>query len=153
MEIVLLLVEDDDADAVLLDRAIRKAQVDAQVCRVRDGDEAIDYLAGRRSYADRTLYPPASLVLLDIKLPRRDGFEVIAWLRQQPAPLSRTAVIMLTSSGRPADVNRAYELGANSYIQKPEEHDELVAAISVFKDFWLKRCVLPEVGPGPQHDA
>ena len=147
MEHVLLLVEDDDADAMLVGRAIRKARIAVRVQRVRDGDEAIDYLDGRRVYADREAYPTPGVVLLDIKLPRRDGFEVIAWLRDQPTPLSRTAIVMLTSSGRAVDINRAYDLGANSYLRKPEQHNELVDLIGIFHDFWLARCELPEVNP------
>jgi CheY-like chemotaxis protein len=147
MEHVLLLVEDDDADALLVGRAIRKAQISVRVERVRDGDEAVDYLDGRRGYADRTAYPRPAIVLLDIKLPRRDGFEIITWLRAQPTPLCRTAIVMLTSSGRPVDINRAYELGANSYLRKPEEHGELVSALGTFHDFWLSRCALPEINP------
>jgi CheY-like chemotaxis protein len=152
MDHVLLLVEDDDADALLVGRAIRKAQVNVRLHRVKDGEEAIEYLGGHREYADRAAYPPASVVLLDIKLPRRDGFEVVTWLRRQPRPLSRTAVVMFTSSGRPVDVNRAYELGANSYLRKPDQHSELVATISTFNDFWLSRCALPETGSGPTTD-
>jgi CheY-like chemotaxis protein len=153
MEHLLLLVEDDDADALLIERAIRKAQISVRLQRVKDGDEAVDYLDGRTVYADRVRYPRPSVVLLDIKLPRRDGFEVITWLRGQPTPLSRTAVVMFTSSGRSADVNRAYELGANSYLRKPEQHSDLVDAIAAFHDFWLSRCALPEVGPGAVRDA
>lgn len=153
MEPVLLLVEDDDADAVLVGRAIRKAQLSVRLYRVKDGDEAIDYLEGRRAYADRVVYPPPSVVLLDIKLPRRDGFEVVTWIRRQPAPLSRTAIVMLTSSGRAVDINRAYDLGANSYLRKPEQHSDLVALLGIFHDFWLSRCALPEVDSGTMTDA
>jgi CheY-like chemotaxis protein len=153
MEPVLLLVEDDDADAVLVGRAIRTAKIGVRLQRVKDGDEAVEYLEGRDAYADRVAYPRPSVILLDIKLPRRNGFEVIAWLRGQPAPLSRTAIVMLTSSGRPSDINRAYELGANSYLRKPELHSELVAIITTFNDFWLSRCALPEVGSGAVDDA
>lgn len=153
MEHVLLLVEDDDADAILIGRAIRKAQISVRLQRVKDGDEAIDYLEGREAYADRAVFPQPSVVLLDIKLPRRSGFEVISWLRGQPTPLSRTAVVMFTSSGRSADINRAYELGANSYLRKPEQHSDLVEVISVFNEFWLARCALPEVAPAAVRDA
>ena len=153
MEHVLLLVEDDDADAILVARAIRKAQITVRLERVKNGDEAIDYLDGRAAYGDRVRYPRPSVVLLDIKLPRRDGFEVVSWLREQPRPLSRTAVVMFTSSGRSADINRAYELGANSYLRKPEQHSDLVEAINAFHDFWLSRCALPDVGPGAVPDA
>ena len=117
MQHVLLLVEDDDADAILIGRAIRKAQVSVRLQRVKDGDEAI------------------------------------SWLRGQPTPLSRTAVVMFTSSARSADINRAYELGANSYLRKPEQHGDLVEAIGVFNEFWLARCALPEVAPAAVRDA
>jgi CheY-like chemotaxis protein len=153
MEHVLLLVEDDDADAMLIGRAIRKAQISVRLERVKDGDEAVDYLDGRTVYADRVRYPRPSVVLLDIKLPRRNGFEVISWIRGQPTPLSRTVIVMFTSSGRSADINRAYELGANSYLRKPDQHSDLVEAISTFNDFWLSRCALPEVGPAVVPDA
>ncbi len=149
MEPVLLLVEDDDADAVLVGRAIRKAQLNVRLHRVKDGDEAIEYFEGRNAYADRLVYPLPSVVLLDLKLPRRDGFEVVAWLRGQPAPLSRTAIVMLTSSGRAADINRAYDLGANSYLCKPSQHSELVALMTALGDYWLVRCVLPGAGSCP----
>ena len=153
MEHVLLLVDDDDADAMLVDRAIRKAQLTVRVQRVKDGEEAIAYLDGTGPFGDRFVYPHPSVVLLDIKLPRRDGFEVIGWLRRQPAPLSRTAVVMLTSSGRPVDVNRAYELGANSYLRKPDRQQDLVATMITFNDFWLTRCALPDSPPATGTDA
>jgi CheY-like chemotaxis protein len=146
---LLLLVEDDDADAMLAARAIRKASLSARLHRVKDGDEAIAYLQGRDPYRDRAIHPDPAVVLLDIKLPRRDGFEIIRWMREQPAPLSRTAIVMLTSSGRSADISRAYDLGANAYLCKPTQHRELVALMTALGDFWLERCALPAAGACP----
>ncbi len=115
-----LLVEDDSNDAVLLQRAFRRAAVNCTVHVVADGDEAIQYLLAKDPYVDRAKFPFPSLMLLDLKLPRKPGLEVLAWLRNQPAQLSELPVIVLTSSRQTADIDQAYSLGAHSYMAKPE---------------------------------
>ena len=84
---------------------------------VRDGQEAINYLEGEAAYEDREQYPLPDLMLLDLKMPRLNGFDVLSWLRQQPG-LKRLLVTVLTSSDHPNDINRAYDLGVNSYLVK-----------------------------------
>jgi CheY-like chemotaxis protein len=148
MESAVLLVEDDASDAALVRRAVKKLSFNARVVHVNDAEAAVSYLEGQRPYEDRGEYPVPSVILLDIKLPGHSGFELIEWLRQQPTPLSRIAVVMLTSSGHQVDVDRAYEVGANSYLRKPDKHSELIELLASFNDFWLVRSELPEVLTG-----
>ena len=115
----ILLVEDDSNDVLLLQRAFRRANLDHSLQVVSDGDQAVLYFTGQGGYADRERYPLPSLVLLDLQLPRMSGLEVLAWLRNQTGVLKNLPVIVLTSSRLSDDVDRAYALGANSYMAKP----------------------------------
>jgi DNA-binding response OmpR family regulator len=111
---------------------------------IQDGDAAIDYLDGVNDYADRDRYPFPVLILLDLKLPRRSGLEVLGWLRQQPE-LKRLPVIILTSSQENTDVNRAYDLGANSYLVKPLGLNALVEVVTTINMYWLLLNESPKV--------
>jgi CheY-like chemotaxis protein len=137
-----LLVEDDADDALLIQRAFRKAQIANPIQVVSDGDQAVAYLKGAGPYRDRRQFPLPVLILLDLKLPRRSGFEVLAWLRGQPG-LKRTPVVVLTSSKETMDVNRAYELGANSYLLKPVTFEALQEIMQVINMFWLVFSEMP----------
>ncbi len=94
----ILLVEDQENDVFFLERAFKQAQIGNPLFRVRDGEEAIAYLSGTGAFADRTKSPWPDLMLLDLKMPRKDGFEVITWVREQPGPLRRLPIVVLTSS-------------------------------------------------------
>jgi CheY-like chemotaxis protein len=131
-----LLVEDNSTDALMVRRAFRKANLTAPLEVVGDGDQAVDYLAGQGAYADRARFPLPVLVLLDLKLPRRSGLEVLDWLRHQPG-LRRMPVVVLTSSRESTDVGRAYDLGANSYLVKPMDFDPLLEMIQALGLYWL----------------
>ena len=131
----ILLAEDDPNDVLLIQRAFQKAGMKDTLKVVRDGEQAIEYLAGRGIYASRDKYPFPYLLLLDLKMPGTDGFEVMNWLRGEP-DLRRLLVVVLTSSNLQADVDRAYELGANSYLVKPVEFDEMVNLIQRFEAYW-----------------
>lgn len=120
-----LLVEDNPGDALLIQRAFRKANLSNPIQIVKDGEEAVAYLAGQNIYADRGRWPLPGLILLDLKLPRKSGFEVLAWLRQQ-LELKHLPVVVLTASKAPADLKRAYDLGANSYLVKPVTSEALL---------------------------
>ena len=133
----ILLAEDDENDVVLLERAFHKAGLDNTLKVVRDGAQAIDYLAGRGTYADRQKFPAPFLLLLDLKMPGTDGFEVLQWVRTQPE-LKRLLIVVLTSSNVQTDVDRAYELGANSYLVKPVGFDEMVNLIRRFEIYWTE---------------
>jgi len=104
---------------------------------VRDGEQAIDYLAGRGQYTNREKFPLPYLLLLDLKMPGTDGFEVLQWLREEP-DLRRLLVVVLTSSNLQSDVDRAYELGANSYLVKPVEFEQMVNLVQRFEAYWTE---------------
>ena len=144
----ILLVEDDPADVRLIQRAFRKLNSDVAVNRLSNGDDAIAYLAGDSPYDNRAAYPMPSVVLLDIKLPRRSGFEVLEWVRRQASEVRRLPIVMLTSSKFPADINRAYDLGVNSYLAKPETPSELDQLASEFRLYWLNLNEDPDLHGG-----
>ena len=133
----ILLAEDDDDDVLLIQRAFQKAGLRNTLKVVRDGGQAIDYLSGNGIYADREKYPLPYLLLLDLKMPGTDGFEVLQWARSEPE-IRRLLIVVLTSSVLQADVDRAYELGANSYLVKPVEFDEMVHLIRRFEAYWTE---------------
>ncbi|MEG4055945.1 MULTISPECIES: response regulator [unclassified Microcoleus] len=140
----ILLVEDNPVDILLMQRAFRNetfANTSLQI--VRDGDAAVFYLNGDGEYSDRDRYPLPAIILLDLKLPRRSGHEVLIWLRQQPE-LKRLPVVMLTSSRQTPDVKRAYDLGVNSYLVKPVGFASLVEMMQSFREYWLNYTELPE---------
>jgi CheY-like chemotaxis protein len=127
----ILVVEDNEDDVLLIQRAFRKAAIANPLRVLRDGNQAVAYLSGAEPYADRRECPLPALVLLDLKLPRRSGLEVLKWLRQQPG-IGRLITVVLTSSRESADVNRAYELGANSYLVKPVLLNDLVDMMTLW---------------------
>lgn len=138
----ILLVEDSPDDQTLIRRAFRKANLLNPLHVAEDGDMAVAYLGGETGYADRTAHPLPAIVLLDLKLPRRSGLEVLAWIRAQPV-IGSTPVVVLTSSRESADVARAYELGANSYLVKPVEFDGLLEMVKSVGVYWMVMSVLP----------
>jgi CheY-like chemotaxis protein len=142
---LVLLVEDDPSDVRLIQRAFSKLPNIPMMTRLTNGDDAVAYLSGEAPYENRAAYPMPGIVLLDIKLPRRSGFEVLEWLRKQTSPLRRLPVVMLTSSKHSADVNRAYDLGANSYLAKPETSAELDYLATNFESYWLSLNQPPEL--------
>jgi CheY-like chemotaxis protein len=131
----ILHVEDDQNDILLLQRAVRKTGSNANIQAVSDGDKAVAYLSGANSYSDREKFPAPQLVLLDLKMPRKSGLEVLKWIREQPA-LKRLVVIVFTSSKHDEDINQAYELGANSYLVKPVGFESLMEMMKSIKSYW-----------------
>mgnify|MGYP000034495365 CR=1 FL=1 len=138
----ILLVEDNPDDEALTLRAFGKNGVHNPVVVARDGVEAVEYLFG--SHDARPAESLPAVILLDLKLPRIDGLEVLRRIRAD----ARTAllpVVVLTTSGEPRDIEQAYQLGANSYIRKPVDYQEFVTAIHTIVHYWL---MLNEAGPG-----
>jgi CheY-like chemotaxis protein len=133
-----ILVADDSAeDAFILKRAFERAGLPVPIMFVKDGQELIDYLSGNDGYADRMNHPMPRLLLLDLKMPKMDGFDVLRWLQQQPA-LRRLVVTVLSSSDESKDVNLAYDLGANSYVVKPSSMDGYSNVVGKMRDYWLE---------------
>lgn len=141
----ILLIEDDQNDVMLVQRAFRRTEVDVDLRVVRDGREAIAYLQGAGPFADREAHPLPSIVLLDLKLPGSSGFEVLAWIRSRPG-LKRLPLVVLTSSREAEDVDRAYDAGASSYLVKPVAFDALQSLLAQLASYWLGLNVLPEPG-------
>lgn len=144
-EDTILLVEDNPKDVFLIQRAFRKSEIMAPLQVVNDGDAAVQYLAGESPYSDRTVHPLPVFVLLDLKLPRRSGAEVLSWIRQQPQ-LRRLPVVVLTSSREYTDVNSIYDLGANAYIVKPPDFEQLVDILKTLNLHWIIYNEKPQLG-------
>ena len=138
----ILHVEDDENDVMLQQYAFERAGLKNPIHVARDGQEAIDFLTPAAVGKGPETNPLPFLVLLDLKLPLKSGFDVLKWIRQQPQ-LSGLPVIVLTSSHAPTDVLRAYELGANSFILKPIDHGERVRMAEALKNWWLHYNLLP----------
>lgn len=132
----ILLVEDSSTDVLLVKRALSRLGVTNPVHTAADGEQAIAYLSGHGAYEDRSTYPLPALMLLDLKLPRRSGLEVLEWMKRQPI-LRRVPVIVLTSSAESIDVGRAYDLGANSYLVKPVSFDDLQRLLQSVNLYWM----------------
>jgi len=140
---VILLVEDRADDVLLVLRAFQKAGLTNPVQVVRNGEEAIAYLSGEGKFKNRAEYPLPILVLLDLKLPGLDGFEVLTWVRQQEG-IRGIPVVVLTSSNQLKDVNRAYSLGASSFFVKEIDFQGTVDFSKLLQEYWLKKARTPE---------
>ncbi len=132
-----LVVEDNEDDLYLIRMACKRAGIPHQLQSVSDGQEAIDYLAGTGSYMDRTAYPLPNLVFLDIKLPKRNGHEVLKWIRKE-GRFKNLPVVVLTSSAQQSDISMAYELGVTSYLRKMTSPAEFGQAVRVILKYWLE---------------
>jgi len=136
--VTVLHVDDDPNDTLLLQAASRKAKVDFNLQNVEDGERAIAYLSGYEQFADRTRYDMPALVLLDLKMPRATGFEILKWIRNHPHPtLKRLPVVVLSGSELKDDIRNAYAEGANSYLVKPLGFDALVNLVKGVSAVWL----------------
>lgn len=132
---VLLVAEDDENDALLLERALRRAGSSFHMVRVANGEELIGYLEKRAPYQDRSINPEPDLVLLDLKMPRMDGFDVLQW-RRKTDDARLLPVIVFSSSSLERDIRKAYSLGANSYVVKPMRSDALDGMVRALLDWW-----------------
>jgi CheY-like chemotaxis protein len=138
----ILVADDDEYDIDFLRRAFAEAQISNPLQTAQDGQDAIDYLAGNGRYADRNAFPLPCLLLLDLKMPRKTGLDVLAWIAGQEA-LYALPVIMLSSSIHPADIAEAYHKGVSSFVTKPTGTSERTEMARMIKGFWLKLTELP----------
>jgi CheY-like chemotaxis protein len=139
-----LLVEDDLNDIFLVKRAFKMAQLENPLQVVTDGEEAVHYLSGQGKYSDRDTHPLPKLIVMDIKMPRMTGFDVLEWIKTD-GPLRRIPIIIVSSSDRPEDVNRAYELGANAYMVKPMNFRDVQHLFESITHYWGLECAKPEL--------
>jgi CheY-like chemotaxis protein len=142
----ILLVEDSDDDADLTVRALRRNNVVNDVVRVTDGVEALDYLAATGSFAHRDRSDLPELILLDLKLPRLSGLDVLEELGHNGIG-AQVPIVVLTSSIEERDLERAYALGANSYVQKPVDFEQFSQAVSTIGMYWLLVNQAPHATP------
>ena len=132
----LLLVEDSEDDIFFMKRAMKGAGINNPLQVLEDGESALKYLAGEDQYANREKFPLPALILLDLKLPYKNGLEILEWMRSQPG-LETTIVIVMTSSKEDSDIDKAYRLGANSYLVKPPTAEKLLELAKALKLYWL----------------
>lgn len=137
-----LYVEDDENDVFFLRRAFTKAGIMNPLIVMTDGEAAISYLAGEGRYADRESYPRPCLILLDVNLPKKNGLEVLRWVRQK-SEIFTTPVVILSASNRPGDIHTACALGANAYMVKPPSEEQLIELARSIRDFWLTHSQTP----------
>jgi CheY-like chemotaxis protein len=136
-QFTILVVEDNPQEVLLMQKAFERSDTDVVAHFVVNGEEAIDYLSGTDRFRDRYTYPEPDLVVMDLKMPRKGGFELLEWFRnlQESALIP---VVVMTSSNNEADVQRAYTLGANSYFLKPASFDEFRDTIKTIYDYWSR---------------
>ena len=135
-QIEILLVEDDIDDAEMTIHAMRKHNLANKLIHVTDGEEAMDFLLGRGTFTGRDVSLTPRLILLDLKMPKMDGMEVLEMVKSNAAT-KKIPVVILTSSNEDPDVSRCYELGANGYIVKPVEFDSFIVAVSELGMYWM----------------
>ncbi len=142
----ILLAEDNEDDVFLLKTALGKAGISHPIQAVTDGEKAISYLKGENEYADRSRYPMPHLFLLDIKMPLKNGLEVLAWLRSNSDNgLKRLPVIIMSASDIQQDIDRAYELGVNAYLVKPNAFEDLMRVLKTTSEFWTGMAAHPQI--------
>ncbi len=140
----ILIVEDDPNDLFFVRRAWERSKSSIVLREVRDGMEAMDYLVGEGFYADRAKYPMPDLILMDLKMPRKSGLEVLEWMKSTEN-ICRIPVVIVTSSEIQKDIDRAYELGVNAYLIKPVDFEELFGLYNLLSDFFIRRACKPTV--------
>jgi CheY-like chemotaxis protein len=140
--VTVLLAEDDPEDRYLIDEALSESRVPHKLIVVEDGDEMLDYLNNRGKYEIKDESPRPGLILLDLSMPRRDGWEVLEEIKRNP-DLRRIPVVVLTNSHAEEDILRAYELGVSGYVSKPVSYMGLLNAMKTIGSYWLEINRLP----------
>jgi CheY-like chemotaxis protein len=147
-ECAILVLEDDENDALLLRRALKRLNVPNPVQIVADGEEGIAYITGNGKYADRSTYPFPGFIITDLKMPRKSGMEVLKWLSDHEQ-FRVIPTLVLTSSKEEKDVAKAYGFGANSYMVKPADFQDLEKMMRLIHDYWT---VCEKPGPKARRD-
>jgi two-component system, response regulator len=140
---IILLVEDNPDDRILTVRALKQHNISNEIKEVKDGQEALDYLFGEGEYAGRDIAIQPQIILLDLKLPKVDGLEVLQRIRAD-SRTRRLPVVILTSSNEQKDRISSYDLGANSYVRKPVDFNEFIEAARQLGMYWLMLNEAPD---------
>lgn len=138
----ILLAEDDEDDYFLTKEALEESHLANTLYWVRDGEELVEFLRHKGAYTDKSKAPRPGLILLDLNMPRKDGRETLMEIKTDPE-LRRIPVIVLTTSDAEEDVIRSYDLGVNSFIQKPVSFVEFIATVQQLTDYWFQLVRLP----------
>jgi CheY-like chemotaxis protein len=139
---VVLMADDDEDDLVLVKDAFAAAGIFIELRSVPDGEELVEYLFRRNKYEDSSLFPEPNLILLDLNMPKKDGREVLAEIKAHPI-LRQIPVVVLTTSREDADIRKCYEMGASSYVTKPNGFNALVDIVKTVGKYWLETVELP----------
>lgn len=142
----ILLADDSPDDVFLIKSAFKKNGFSDSIYVVSNGEDVLRYLKGEGAFADRQRYPVPHLLLLDLNMPRLNGFDVLTWIRGRQEWMCLPVIVLTTSFYGP-EIKRAYDLGANSFITKPPDFGQLVAGLKEVGEHWLRRAILPEPGP------
>ena len=142
----ILLADDSPDDVFLIRSAFKKSGFEDPLYVVSNGEEVVQYLKGEGAYRDRERFPVPHLLLLDLNMPRMNGFDVLSWIRARKEWMCLPVIVLTTSFYGP-EIKRAYDLGANSFITKPPEFEQLLAGLKEVGEHWLRRALLPEPGP------
>ena len=140
--ITLLLADDDPDDRLLVEEAVEEGGLGIELRSVEDGEELVSYLLRRGRYADPSVSPHPALILLDLKMPRKDGHRALKEIKDNPE-LRRIPIVVLTTSKAEEDVARAYDSGANSFVVKPTDFGTLVEVMKTMEGYWAKTVTLP----------
>jgi len=140
----ILLVEDSEDNVFLVRHAMHKAGVTCPLQVVTSGEQAIEYLSGTNGYSNWKQFPLPAIILLDLKMPGMNGFDVLKWIRQRPG-LKALRVAILTSSDMPSEIKMAHDLGANVFLTKPVELDRLIEIMRTINEHWLRQAQSPAV--------
>jgi len=140
----ILYAEDDQNDQFFIEKALKKLAGPVQIRFVTDGSEALAYLQASGDYADRARFPLPTVIFLDIKMPKVNGFEVLQWIKSEET-FKRTPVVMISSSQMQPDIDRAYELGASAYLVKPASAEDLQKLFKVTGEFFVEYAEKPSM--------
>ena len=135
MSDVLLIIDDREDDSFLLERMLRRLGVGNPLVKLSSGDETIQYLSGKGRFSDREQYPLPSVMFLDLKMPGKDGFEVLEWIQRNPLT-KRCLVLIVSELNALGDIRRAYHLGANSFLSKPLIEAEVRECLRNHPESW-----------------
>lgn len=143
--IIILMADDDDDDYLLTEKALRRSKLLNKLCRVKDGEELLDYLKKRGDYGNGAECERPGVILLDLNMPRKDGREALREIKSDP-DLKDIPVVVFTTSKAEEDIYKSYKLGVNSFITKPVTFDNLIQVMQALGQYWFEIVALPKNG-------